>query len=190
MMRNLNIIVPVAVMLTLSAAGFGQTPPAGATANPQITYSTAPLPVVYNLFIRELVAIENHGDQLAASGKTPTETRALFRGVTGLNEADYQFLLASGRACVATLDQTEAELKTLAPAVNGATPPAMTPATKARVVQLLTVKANAAMDVMTAIRVRLGSQGFDALQQRIRQYVVPRMTTHPAAPSAVKEVGK
>ena len=179
------------VILIAPAALPGQTAAAGATAKGiPITYSTAPLPAVYEHFIRQVVGLEAHGDRLAARGKTPVQTRAYFRDVTGLGEADYQFFLAAARNCTGRLNSARQELKAISERSKGQPAVTIDQATRVRMSELWVVRRDAALDVMIAMRKHLGTRRFNELDQRIRQHIVPNLRglTVGAMPPTTREV--
>ena len=166
-------VLPIAAQVQQSSSATGA--PNGAA------YSAVPMPVVYELFIKEFVGLQDFAGRLEAKGRSARETRALLRSLTGLNEADLQLFSSAARDCVSKMNQANDELKDIAGKVSGA---AMNQSTSARVSELWQARRNAPIEAMDEVRLRLDSKTFAKLEQRMRQHVVANLSARPAPPAS------
>jgi hypothetical protein len=167
------------VILAIPLAAQVRTADGRPAPNGELSYSTAPMQVVYEFFIKEFVALEDFAERLEAKGQSARETRALLKELTGLDGAGFDMFAATARRCVARINEADQALRDAADkAKSGA---AAEPAAAA---QTWRARQNAAMDAMTEVRRRLDARTFTALEQRIRQHVIPKMTVLPAPEAA------
>lgn len=167
--RALAVVILAIPMVAQVRAAGGAAPAPNGTAS----FSAAPMPVVYEFFIKEFVLLEDFADRLERRGESAQETRALLKDLTGLNEADFRMFAGVARRCVLRMTQADEELKGIAGKASGEK---MDPATSARVSQLWQTRQNATMDAMTEVRRHVDAKTFAELEQRIRQHVVPKIT--------------